>query len=512
MPTPALRAGLTHRTPADIDWSQLPRVAPHPNATNHPEPADLVPFFDKVWLEHISGEIAGYQMCPTDHMPWYGGSHRALISSASLLATVNPDSPTVPDGPSASVPLSADFRAMIYGMLQVGIDTWGLMQDESHAFEAGGGLMGGRKFLVAFAGKMFGANAYDGPVYDMDGPWTMQRLVSGVMTSLPRFKEDQQFFEAPSTALAPVAVRVDWDWQGSPWMWGGDLGDRDYQHLPPATWSYDDAHYSEAYRICCSTPAFVGIALSMRMLDMEGVFANPAFFGGLDRYMILEHPSVYSQVWAVGVTPRNVDYMPVYDSMGVVIDYVPIQGTGAYHRAPEDYNPASTEDGLFVTDMWNAHRWHANQGQIRIVPDGFTFADSVDRGAGSPPPCPEARNPVMLTQMLVDVGAPASITPILVEIYASESYWLPPLLMIAGDYYPAGFSAQAVLGSPNDVVTYVDLANVVWLGSSTNGLGYFAEVVPIPSGIAGYELAMQALFVGATGCYSMTNALVVEVE
>ena len=487
MPSASARESLANLSAsASIDWSRLPRVGMP--STTYPPPtyAGMKELFNKVWLEHISGEGNSFTLFPIKHMATYGEYQREAISSAALLAMTNPDA-TVPNGPTAATPANTHFREMLYGMLQVGIDTFGLMQDPTHSFEGTGGQVGGRKFLVAFAGHLFGNNRYTGPVYSMNGPWTVARHVNHVLvTDYPRFKEDTQFFSAPNPT-APLGYRLDWDWQGSPWKWSNAIDDRSRQVNPPSQWTAGE-RYSEGYFFCCSVPPYVGMTLALRMLGLEDTWASPAFFGVMDRYMIEVHRAAYSEFWGAGIFPTGVQYtnppLPAQPQR--------IFGTGHYYRWPKEWNTNNPYlyPPVFSLEFWNAHRWANNQGTVELRPSNVTFDDRIDQGTGLP--CPLLHRPVMLTQHRARVSG-----KILTELYSNEQEWLPVSLLVAGNYYAAGFSLHQTLfpGSANDANLHIDPTGAILITGLTNPYGYLGQVLDIPSSSSaiGTSLAIQAI-------------------
>ena len=498
MPSAAARENLANlRASTSIDWSKLPRVGMPSTTYPPPSYAAMKQMFNKVWLEHISGEGNSFTLFPTQHMGTYGEYQREAVSSAALLAMTNPDA-SIPNGPLSTAPSNADFREMIYGMLQVGIDTFGLMQDPTHSFEGTGGQVGGRKFLVAFAGHLFGNNRYTGPVYSMNGPWTVERHVNNALiTDYPRFKEETQFFSAPDQFAAPSLRAGSWDWQGSPWMWSNAVSDRLRQVDPPTQWT-SGGRFSEGYFFCCSVPPFVGMALALRMLDLEATWANPGFFGVIDRYMIQEHQNAFAQFQAAGISPQ----------------------AGRYYRWPKELNSNNPylNPPVFSLEFWDAYRWANNQGTVELRPANVTFDDRIAQGTGAA--CPLLHRPVMLTQHRAQVSG-----KVLAELYSNEQDWLPVCLLVAGNYYTAGFSLQQTLfpGAANDATLHIDPAGAILITGLTNAYGYLGQVLDMPSSSSaiGTSLAIQTIvgtpsLLGLGGsvapCVGTSNVLFFAVE
>ena len=79
-----------------------------------------------------------------------------------------------------------------------------------------------------------------------------------------------------------------------------------YEHLPPTEWPDT---LGEDYRRCCTSVAWIGQALTLRLLRMEKVWNHDAFFDYCDRWMVeddTEHVKIikdsidndYSAKWA----------------------------------------------------------------------------------------------------------------------------------------------------------------------------------------------------------------------
>ena len=58
--------------------------------------------------------------------------------------------------------------------------------------------------------------------------------------------------------------------------------DNSYEHLPPEQWA---GMRGESYRRCCTSIAWVGQALAIRLLQAENYWNHDAFFDYVDRWM-----------------------------------------------------------------------------------------------------------------------------------------------------------------------------------------------------------------------------------
>ena len=311
-------------------------------------------FFDKVWLDH-NNEWAENILNPTDHMPGYGAHVAKIVSMASLVLM------------ESRVSETTAMEALLRGMLQVGIDTFGLYND-GRDFIAGGGKRAGRKWPMFFAGLMFNQ-----PAMSVNGDFS--RIPTGPYNgsgTFPfRFKEDDQVYVdglVPSPPTPGYQFRP--DWQGSKWKWcsthaygGANLNFND--SAPNATtpkypqnwggaiypgWQYD--HYNnESYRFCCSSAEAVGFNLAARMMP-GGIKAwqNQAFFGYFDRYMLpLSDLACQRYDDIPGWTPHRVR---------------------SHVLSSEAGSPSAAD--LYVLRMWQEYRWaHHQEGVVAVYPLGF---------------------------------------------------------------------------------------------------------------------------------------------
>lgn len=126
---------------------------------------------ERVWLDVKSGWV-GRQTHPLNNMPDYGREIASYIGDAALMLLINP----------ATI---GDKSTLVYRMIQLGIDFYGISQNGGH-WQADGGHCQGRKFPIVFAGYMLSNSA-----------------MRDIGTSV-RFQEDDQTFAVGSADVAVV--------------------------------------------------------------------------------------------------------------------------------------------------------------------------------------------------------------------------------------------------------------------------------------------------------------------
>jgi hypothetical protein len=161
----------------------------------------------------------------------------------------------------------AEKESLLIYFVQYGIDLWGIAQAGYPGWPAHGGHGSGRKLPIIFAGIMLGDTAMANP--------------NASMPNL-RFGEDMQTAYGPCWS-SPLNVV----YAGHQGVWNGQtvntsLGWGPYEHLPPSQW-YDNMN--ESYRRCCTSIAWVGQAMAIRILKVQDKWNHPAFFDYIDRWM-----------------------------------------------------------------------------------------------------------------------------------------------------------------------------------------------------------------------------------
>ena len=209
--------------------------------------ADAAGWFQRPWIDLTMDEFSS----PVENMPTYGQQFCRAVGLGSLLLCL--------DYPPA------EKEKLLLGMVQVGLDLWGLAAQGSQPtpWNALGGHGNGRKWPIVFAGILLGDA-------DMQQP--------GKKYPYLKFSEDTQ------TMFGPC-------WTGATVVWAGHVGKDGhakypdwgaYEHLPPKDWK---GNTGESYRRCCTSKAWVAEALAIQLLKAEKLWNHDAFFAYTDRWM-----------------------------------------------------------------------------------------------------------------------------------------------------------------------------------------------------------------------------------
>jgi hypothetical protein len=207
-------------------------------------------FYKSPWLDVC---FFGFD-APTEYMPHYASDlGRAVgIGSLLLLADFSP----------------AEKESLMIGFVQYGIDLWGIARgcNASRGWQAHGGHGTARKWPIIFSGIMLHDQEMAAPTK------TYPQL---------RFGEDMQTMYGTGWTGAKVV------YAGHAGVWNGrPVSDRPawgpYEHLRPAQWASD---MNENYRRCCTSIAWVGQSLAIRLLGAQDLWDHPAFFDYCDRWM-----------------------------------------------------------------------------------------------------------------------------------------------------------------------------------------------------------------------------------
>lgn len=151
-----------------LDIAGLPSLA---TVSSTPSLSTVQNRIERVWLDVKSGWV-GRQIHPLNNMPDYGREIASYIGDAALMLLLNP----------ATI---GDKSTLVYRMIQLGIDLYGISQNGGH-WQADGGHCQGRKFPIVFAGYMLGITA-----------------MRDIGTSV-RFQEDEQTFTVQASDVAVV--------------------------------------------------------------------------------------------------------------------------------------------------------------------------------------------------------------------------------------------------------------------------------------------------------------------
>jgi hypothetical protein len=258
--------------------------------------ADWVRAYERPWLDVCFFSFDA----PARYQPQYGRELGRAAGISTLL-------------------LMLDFTAqekepLLVGVVQRGIDLWGIARAGHVGWPAHGGHGTGRKLPIVFAGILLDDREMQTPA-----------------KKLPklRFGEDMQtvFAKGWTGARAVYAGHV--GAKGLPGKpdWGA------YEHLPPARWP---GNLGENYRRCCTSLAWVAQALALRLLHAEKAWGHDAFFVYVDRWMTEDDTQHVAEIKKA----KGWDY------------------SKSWQRQRQCWDP-------FVEDMWRRYRNH-----LPAAPDG----------------------------------------------------------------------------------------------------------------------------------------------
>jgi hypothetical protein len=223
-------------------------------------PIDLSEFedhFNRTWLDVLFFEFD----TPIEYMPQYPAELARSVGIASLILMTD----LKPE----------EKEKLLLGIVQYGIDLWGVIRAGHPGWPAFGGHGSGRKWPIIFSGIMLGDE-------DMASP--------NIKYPMVKFGEDMQ-------------TMYDNCWTGAKVVYAGHLGkDGDkvktgwgsYEHLRPKDWPDSQSDHTgrgkieyigETYRRCCTSHAWVGEALAARIMHAEKYWGHDAFFDYVDRWM-----------------------------------------------------------------------------------------------------------------------------------------------------------------------------------------------------------------------------------
>ncbi|HLV32329.1 MAG TPA: hypothetical protein VKY57_12235 [Chitinispirillaceae bacterium] len=198
---------------------------------------------------------------PIGYMPDYGREIARAVGMASLMLMVE-------DYPEES------REKLMTGLIQYGIDLWGMVKGGRSGWSAHGGHGSGRKWSIMFAGIMLGDEQMASPT---------------VANPELKFGEDMQ------TAYDDCWTGADVVYTGHQGLWNGEPVSSTpswgpYEHLHPTVWySTFDGHHQwnigENYRRCCTSIAWVGQALAARLMGAVDLWSHDPFFDYVDRWM-----------------------------------------------------------------------------------------------------------------------------------------------------------------------------------------------------------------------------------
>jgi len=241
--------------------SNLPRLPGMPESLHK-----YARVFQRPWQQLCDYGIS----CAIENMPHYGQGINELEGEATLL-------------------LQMDYspeqkERLVVNLAQVGIDLWGQVR-LNYSWMADGAHHQGRKWPIVFAGLMLGDEQMQSP----------KKYYPKC-----RFEEDDQTAMCPYTYNGKTYERC---WTGAkaffvghnPWdvekgegptnVW--ELGWGPIELFHPKDWPLPGKPVlgSDGYRMSNASPAWVGLALAIRLMHQEKAWGHDAFFPYVDRWM-----------------------------------------------------------------------------------------------------------------------------------------------------------------------------------------------------------------------------------
>lgn len=199
---------------------------------------------------------------PVEYQPAYGREVGRAVGMASLMLMLDIG--------------NSEKETLLIGLVQYGIDLWGIIRNGYDPWVALGGHGSGRKWPVIFAGILLGDTAMAQPT---------------------RTYPDMEFSEDMQTIYGS-------GWTGATALYAGHMGVHNgqpvstkegwgpYEHLQPSEWVNN---LGEEYRRCCTSIAWIGEALAARLMGAIDKWNHPPFFDYCDRWMT-EDDSEYVQI------------------------------------------------------------------------------------------------------------------------------------------------------------------------------------------------------------------------
>jgi hypothetical protein len=247
---------------------------------------ELEDHYSRVWLDLVFFSFDA----PVEYQPQYGRE----LAEAPGLATLFLETDLPPE----------KKEKLLIGVVQNGIDLWGIVRAGFHGWQAHGGHGSGRKWPIVFAGMMLGDDAMASPT----------RTYPNV-----QFGEDMQTLFKRSWTGANVVYAGHNGVDGN----GEDVNKKQpgwgqYEHLQPKDWPIDPSEpgMNEGYRRL-NGPPWVGEALAARIMHAERNWDHDAFFAYVDRWMteddtpfrkIIQEQTTFPPYRPGGLTYRPYDW------------------------------------------------------------------------------------------------------------------------------------------------------------------------------------------------------------
>lgn len=225
---------------------RLPRV--NGGLDHDSRPVSIEDWADRFRRPWIDTCFFGFD-APIEYMPHYGREVGRAVGIASLMLMLDYS--------------AAEKEKLLVNFVQYGIDLWGIVRAGYRGWPGHGGHGSGRKWPIIFAGIMLNDPGMQSP----------NKKYPSVM-----FGEDMQ-------------TMYGYGWTGAKALYAGHVGKGGregkvgwgaYEHLHPSQWP---SNIGENYRRCCTSIAWVGQALAVRIMNAQKLWNHDAFFDYVDRWM-----------------------------------------------------------------------------------------------------------------------------------------------------------------------------------------------------------------------------------
>lgn len=317
VPAGTFRPGFSDRTNtlyniADIRWDRLREL---PKVADTPDINEWAGIFRQPWAGAIRLCVANAQ----DYQPQYSVEAARAEAIASLLLNLDFTR-------EEKMPLLVNF-------VQYGIDRYSLFRNGGlpERWTAVGGHGNGEKWGITFAGILLG----DDKMANLNANYPEIRFGQDMQTA---FVKDM-----------PEGMQSCWNgsdvtYTGMYGLWDGEPTGKEPQHLPyeherPADWVASTFTYGgnktrtrfsgENYRRGQNSPAWVGIALAIRIMNAEEEYNHPAFCAYVDRWMTIDDAPLRKEITAAMAPDDTTDL---------------------------ENMPAGRAWDPFVEEMWDAYR------------------------------------------------------------------------------------------------------------------------------------------------------------
>lgn len=278
---------------SQIQYNTLPSLSP-PSGLLLNSVSDIRAKLSRIWIDHFNhlGDQTMFSS-PSDNMPNYGREYSILIGEAALLLFINED--------ERNDLATEDKEAICIGLIQLGIDNYGVLKNGGYWLN-NGGLNSGRKWPILFAGIMLNND-------DMKnvGNWQIsEELPWHTLPLTQPFHEDAQTYYV--TQVYVDATHVD-NWGVYPPPDGtyigpdyrddekipyetGDIGMPEWSILANTTPHTSNNYWGTSYRQSSNANSWGGFVLAAIILESSAsaktLWNNDALFDYMDRYMEIQ--------------------------------------------------------------------------------------------------------------------------------------------------------------------------------------------------------------------------------